>query len=107
MSTRGGRIELDDPQIRQALADLRDLISERYPAATFNVERGEDPEGIYLVATVDVEDTDEVAALYTERLLDLQVEGELPVHVLPIRPLDRVIREIREQRALPVALLPV
>lgn len=104
-----GRANADPehPRVREVLAELRGLIGGRYPEATFDVFRGEDPEGVYLLATVDVEDTDDVAALYTDRLVDLQVEEGLPIYVLPIRPLARVRRELREQHAAPLALLPV
>lgn len=67
------------------------MITEHWPSATFSVSRGEDnPEGIHLNTTVDIEDTDEVADLVIDRLLELQIDEGLPIHVIPIRPIERV-----------------
>lgn len=44
------------PRIAEALVELQELISSRYPGAAFSISDGEDPEGFYLTATVDVED---------------------------------------------------
>lgn len=90
------RIQENDPRIQKALADLEGLIHRRYPAATFDVAPGEDPEGIYLTATVDVEDTDEVVDTIIDRLLEIQVEQRLPVYVIPVRPLSRVLEELQQ-----------
>lgn len=89
----------NDPRIRAALIELRELIAARYPEATFDVVRGEDPAGIYLLPIVDVEDLDEVAAVFMPRLVDLQVDGGLPVYVLPDWPAERVRAHLRRQPA--------
>lgn len=91
-------IQEDDPRIQKALTELERLIHGRYPAATFEVSEGEDPEGIYLRATVDVEDTDEVMDTIIDHLLEIQVEERLPVYVIPVRPLKRVLEELRQPR---------
>lgn len=83
-----------------ALAGIQTLIREHYPDATFDLSEGDDPSGLYLLATVDVEDTDDVAALYSEQLLDLQVEQGLSVYVLPLRPVERVYRELRDRELI-------
>lgn len=90
----------NDPRIQSALSELQELIRERYPDATFEVSEGEDPEGIYLNATVDVEDTDEVVDVFIERMLELQIEEQLPVYVFPNRPLERVLEELRSRRPM-------
>jgi hypothetical protein len=98
---------LDDPRLPAAIAELQDLIRARYPEATFDVQRGEDPEGVYLLATVDVEDRDEVVDVFIDRLVDLHVAQQLPLHVLPIRPPARTAAILREQarsQRLPAAL---
>lgn len=92
------RFDQQSSRMSSALAELQGMIAERYPSALFDVSEGEDPEGIYLVATVDVEDTDEVAAVYSDRLLDMQVGERIPVYVLPIRPVARVARELRDRQ---------
>jgi hypothetical protein len=87
------RAPVDDPRLLAAVSDLRDRIAARYPEATFEVTSGDDPAGLYLIPTIDVDDTDDVAALIEEHLLVLQVDEELPVYVFPIRPLARVLAE--------------
>lgn len=73
-------------RIRKALDQLQRMILERYPDASFAVFRGEDPEGIYLRATVEVDDPDDVVDLVIDRLFDLQVQQGLPVYLIPVRP---------------------
>ena len=80
----------NDPRITHAVAELQTLIAARYPDATFAVEQGEDPVGTYLTATVDVADPDQVTDLIIDRLISLQVEEELPVYVIPVRPIARI-----------------
>jgi hypothetical protein len=80
-----------DPRIEAAIVELKGLIRAEYSDAGFEVVQGEDPEGIYLIATVDVVDQDAVVDCYVERLLELQVTEELPLYVVPVRPLERVL----------------
>ena len=95
--------ELHDARVQERLAELRGRILGAYPAATFTVAHGDDPEGIYLTATVDVEDPDEVTALIIDRLIEIQVEEELPLYVIPVRPVERVLAQLRQKAPLPVA----
>ena len=92
---------LTDPRIQTAIAELRDTIQARYPAATFSVYRGfgDDVEGVYLETTVDLEDTDEVVDLVIDRLVDLQVGEGLPIHVLPVRPPERIAAMLRARQS--------
>lgn len=90
-------IQEDDPRVQKALTDLQGLIHGRYPEATFEVAPGEDPEGIYLTATVDLEDIDQVLDTIIDQLLEIQVEQRLPVYVIPVRPLARVLEEMRKR----------
>ncbi len=99
------RAQRADPRIDAAVAELTGTIRARYPGATFDVAPGEDPDGTYVTATDDVEDTDEVFDAVVGRLLELQVEEGLPVYVLPVRPIERVAAELRaEASATPAAL---
>jgi hypothetical protein len=82
-----------------AIHDLRDMITARFPQATFVIEEGFDPEGMYLVPTVDIADTDEVIDTIGDRLLVFQVEEGLPLYVTPLRPIERVIADLREREA--------
>lgn len=82
---------------QSALAELQQMIREGYPGATFALSHGDNPEGEYLIATVDVEDTDEVVDVFIERLVEMQVEEGLPVYVIPVRPLERVLDYLQSQ----------
>jgi hypothetical protein len=94
--------------MEDAVHELKRLIAERFPQAAFAVEEGVDPKGIYLVTTVDIADTDEVIAVIGDRLVELQVTEGLPVYVTPLRPIERVIAQLREQKATtPPSPLPL
>jgi len=41
--------------------------------------------------------TDEVMAVVGDRLVELQVDEGLPVYVTPLRPIERVIAQLRER----------
>ncbi len=89
------RTPTSDPRLLEALDELRALIQRRYPEASFDVSRGvDDPDAIHLIATVDVDDLDEVVDLVIERELELQVQQRLPVHVIPVRPAGRALEEL-------------
>ena len=96
------------PRMKEAIHELKGLITARFPQAAFVVEEGFDPEGVYLITTVDIADTDEVIAVIGDRLVELQVDEGLPVYVTPLRPIERVIAELRKREAsLPPASLPL
>lgn len=83
----------DNPRLLVVAAELRQMIAARYPAATFELTRGDDPAGLYLIPTVDVADTEDVAEIISERMLQAQIDEGLPVYVFPVRPLARVLAE--------------
>ena len=85
------RVPATDPQIDAAIAELQQLISARFPDAVFAVAPGEDPGSVHLVATVDVEDTEEVIDVVIDRLVSLHVDERVPVYVVAVRPLERVV----------------
>jgi hypothetical protein len=87
--------------MEKAVNELKGSISERFPQASFSVEEGFDPKGIYLVTTVDIADTDEVIDVVGDRLLELQVDEGLPIYVTPLRPIQRVVAELREREHTP------
>lgn len=90
-----------DPRIQAAVAELRALIAARYPEAAFSIFHGDEPDGIYLRVVIDVADLDGVTDLYMDRLVDLQVEGGLPVYVALDWPLTRVQEQVRRKVAQP------
>ena len=84
--------------LQQAVADLQHLITTHHPGATFAVgPGGDDPEGTYLIATVDLDDPDVVMDLVIERLLAYQLEDRLPIHVIPVRTPERAADLQRER----------
>jgi hypothetical protein len=87
-----------DPRIQSALSELQGMIQKRWLTASFSISRGEDPKGIYLDATVDLDDPDEVMDLVVDRLLELQVDEALPVHVIPLRTRERLAALWEQQR---------
>jgi hypothetical protein len=96
------------PRMQEAVEELKRLIIAHFPQTAFVVEEGFDPEGIYLLAIVDIADTDDVIAVIGDRLVELQVDEGLPVYVTPLRPIKRVIAELRKQEAAtPPASLPL
>jgi hypothetical protein len=74
------------PRLQRAIDELQHLIRRVDPLATFQVVSGDDPTGTYVLATVDIEDTERVMDAYMERLLTLQIDEGLPLYVLPLRP---------------------
>ncbi len=88
-------MNLADSRINAALAELQGIIQARYPAATFVTFRGEDPDGMYLEATVDIDDPDDVVDLVIDRLVELG-DDEIPVHVIPVQPWERVEQQLRD-----------
>lgn len=85
----GQPVHPDDPRIQRAVSELEALIRDRFPSATFVVTRGDDPEGVYLDAIVDLDDPDPVMDVVVGRLLALQIDEGLPVHVVPLRTTER------------------
>jgi hypothetical protein len=98
-----------DLRIQEAVAELRRLIAGRYPGARFDVFERDDPEGVRLRATVDIEDTDEVMDIVMDALYAIQVERGLPVYVVTEQPPARVAEQLRARarRTSSVALPPL
>ncbi len=90
-------LNLDRPMER-AIEQLKAAITEQYPQAAFVIVRGEDPEGIYLKTIVDLEDVDQVVDSILDKLYELQVERALPIYVVPLQPIDRVLKELSRPR---------
>ena len=87
------------PRMERAIAELKDMIAASYPDATFRVYQGFEPVGIFLDVTVDIDDTDEVREVFADRYLDMQLEERLPIHVLVLRPIERVLAYMKERDA--------
>ena len=92
------------PRMVEAVAELKALILDQYPEATFDIGQGEDPEGVYLTAIVDVDDRGEVIDLFLDRLVDLQVDEGLPLFVVPVRTPARTAALLAQEPPVPGAL---
>lgn len=77
-------VDAHETRLRDGIVEMKRLILAAFPEARFSIELGEDPAGTYLIATVDVEDTDEVIDVFIDRLVQLQVDEGLRLHVLPL-----------------------
>ncbi len=94
-----------DPHLEHAISELRDRITAKYPGTAFAVQQGiDDPEETWLVATVDIEDPDEVVDLVIDRLLELQIDEQVPVYVLPIHTPERVAQTVSRRHRTPTSL---
>ncbi len=73
-------IVIDEP-MQEAINELKGMIRDKFPTAVFAAAPGEDPAGIYLDATVDTDEVDEVLDVVRERLFQLQVDEGLPIYM--------------------------
>jgi hypothetical protein len=80
---------LANPRMTAAIAELTDLISRSYPGTTYVTEVDEDGKTVFVTATVDVDDPDEVVDLYIDRSVTLLVDEGLPLHVIAVRTPER------------------
>jgi hypothetical protein len=98
-------IALDD-RMQATVDEMKLVIAGRFPVVKFSVAEGDDPEGIYLIVTLDVDDMDEVTDLFISRMVDLQVEEGLPLFVVPERTPEcttaLLTREAQERAPLPI-----
>lgn len=93
------RTNRTESALQQAVDELQHLIQTHYPSVVFEVgPGGDDPDGTYITAIVDLDDLDEVVDLVIDRLLAFQVEERLPIQVVPIRTPER-IAELRRKHA--------
>ena len=87
-------------RMQRAVEELKGLVRERYPGATFRVARSpEEPRIVHLWTTVDVEDTDAVLDAVIDRVTQLRTDERLPIHVIPVRPRERVLAALRASEA--------
>jgi hypothetical protein len=87
------------PRMEEAIAEMKERITRRYPTTTFEMYQGEDPVGIYLIAIIDDDDVEVAKDLYLSRMVDLQVEEGLPLFVIPEPTPERNAAIVAEQEA--------
>ena len=93
-----------DPRMEHAISELRERIDAKYPGTGFAVQQGiDDPQETWLVATVDMDDPDEVVDLVIDRLLELQIDEQVPLHVLPIHTPERVAQTLSQRHPAPTS----
>jgi len=96
--------EITDSKMQAAVDELQQLILARFPSTIFTVGEAEEPDGVYMRAIVDVDDTDEITAVILDRLADFQIDDNLPIHLVTVPTPERIAtareRE-REERRLP------
>lgn len=97
------RAWLTEPGMESAVEELKSAVLEHYPDATFALRSGDDPEGLFVVATIDVEDSTDVIAAISNQLFDIQVERYLPVYVVALRPIPDVAAANVQRRDSAVA----
>jgi hypothetical protein len=96
-----------DERTQRAVQELEETIRRHDPMATFELTCGEDdPASIHLITTVDVDDPDEVGDLVIDRVVELQVDEAIPLHVIPVRPLGRVLAELKKRSGRPDSRSP-
>lgn len=94
------RLPKRDPRHQQAVTELIELVRQHYPTATFTVEPGQDnPTATHIMATVDVDDPDEVTDLVIERESALQIDEGIPIYVIPVQTQERALAAMRRARA--------
>jgi hypothetical protein len=99
-----------DPRRLDAVRELSTLITQRYAsAAIFVGPAEEDPEVTHITAVVDIDDPDEVADLVMDRMLQLLLDEDIPIYVIPIRTPGRLaaLREQQRGQALVAPVLPL
>lgn len=85
-------------RMRDAITELKQRLTRRFPEATFEVRRSpEDSRTLHLLTTVDVEDRDEVMDVIIDRMMEMQIEQGLPLFVIPLRTPEREASARRER----------
>jgi hypothetical protein len=80
---------LSNERMSAAVNELQTAISSVFPEAQFELYAFDDPEGLYIRTTVDIDDTDQVIDTIIDRLVTFQFEDLLPIHVIPVRTPER------------------
>lgn len=100
------QFNVTDPRMQAPVTELQELIRLHFPSTTFTVAEFENPDSIYMRAIVDVDDTDEVTAVFIDPLVDFQVDDGLSNYVVPVRTPERIAAQWREQDARSRAVFP-
>ena len=69
---------MKDERMTAAITEMQHLISTAFPSASYTTAHQDDPEGIRLIAMVEIENTNAVFNCFIDRLLMLQVKESFP-----------------------------
>lgn len=87
------------PGMTRAIEELKRLVQTDYPEATFRVTRSpDDDRTIHLMTEMDLEDTADVLDSVLDRVLELQIDEGLPVHVIPVRPREHILTNLKGEK---------
>jgi hypothetical protein len=93
------------PKLQAAVQELSDLIRAKYPHAQFALKpHPEEPSYMLLLATVDVDDLDDVVDLFIDRMGELKAEEGVPILVVPLHTPERVAAIYAAMQPAPVVL---
>jgi len=77
---------------RAAIDELKHSILSRHSDATFIVHPGfDDPRSISLEVYVDLDDPHQILEEIIDRVVDIQVDEGIPLHVLPLHTPERAL----------------
>ncbi len=86
-----------DARMKNAIDELTGLILARFPSTSFSVEHDSEEDVVFVYATVDVDDPDEVMDCFLPRLRELREPQWLPLHIVPMRTPERRERLFAER----------
>jgi hypothetical protein len=75
-----------------AIDEIKQSILSRHPEATFSVHPGfDDPTSVCLEVYVDLDDPHEVFDEIVDRIVDIQLDDGIPLHVIPLHTPERAL----------------
>ncbi len=78
---------MTEPRILAAVDELKHLVRERYPGAEFDVFPSTNVNGIYMRIFVDIDDPGDVNEAILDRVVEMQIDGGLPIYPVAVRPI--------------------
>jgi hypothetical protein len=100
------RETMAEPRIAATIDEIRAAVLERYPGTTFRFTAGEGPDTVWMWATVDIDDPDEVGDLVAEKVINLVIDDRNPLLFIPVWPRERNEAYLRERAASDRPLAP-
>jgi hypothetical protein len=92
-------------KMRAAVQELAGLIRGAFPEAQFGLHKDpDDPSTTILVATVDVDDLEEVVDLFIDRMGELNTEEGVPILVVPLHTPEHVAATYAAMQPAPAVL---